>query len=139
MVEVANFERMIHDLGERIDQRRDPVVDTRFFEDSLHHLHDKIDQSATPHLTLERIDQAVEALSAQIAAKTAAFDSHALEGMVGVLLDRVDETRHTLHELAPGPPASAPGSEQTFVRSLADLRAEQRRSARRLRSPPGCR
>ena len=136
VVEVANFERMIHDLGERISQQRDPVVDTRFFEDSLRHLHDKLEQSSAPHLALERIDQAVEALSAQIAAKTASVDTHALESMVGELLHQLDETRHALHDLA-GASQRGPSGDEAFVRGIEDLRIEQSNADRRIQSALG--
>ena len=132
-VDPAAFETMIHDLGVRIDRRVNPVIDTRPLEQTLRSLHDKIEQNASPQLAAERIDQAVQALSDRMAFKTgAAPDIGALEQMVAELLAELDQTRQALHNVAA--PAVA---DETLVRGLADLRAEQSNADRRMQSTLG--
>jgi len=111
VVDVAAFEGMIRDLGVRIDRRPDPVIDTGPFEDTLNAIHDKIDRGV-------------------------ASDAGALERMVAELLAQLDETRQALSE-APGSSANVGGSDETLARGLADLRAEQSNSDRRIQSSLG--
>jgi localization factor PodJL len=111
VVEVGAFEGMIRDLGARLDRQPEPVVDMRPIEQTIRALHDKIDQSA-------------------------GAESAALEHMVAELLAQLDETRRALRD-APTPSANAPGADEAFVRSLADLRAEQGNSDRRIQSTLG--
>jgi localization factor PodJL len=134
-MDTAAVESMIHDLGARID-RLDPVIDTRPIEQTLRALHDKIDQGASPQVAVDRIDQAFEALSAQIASKAGASDSGALERMAAQLLAQLDETRRALRD-APAPPVHPASFDDAFVRSLADLRAEQSNADRRIQSALG--
>jgi localization factor PodJL len=110
-IDVGVFESMIHDLGARIDRRPDPVIDTRPLEQTLRSLHDKIDRGVAP-------------------------DTAGLERMVAELLAQLDETRRALRDAAP-PPADTVAVDDAFVRGLADLRAEQSNSDRRIQSTLG--
>ena len=110
-IDAGAFESMIRDLGARIDRLPDPVLDIRPLEQTLRALHDKIDRSA-------------------------GADSGALEHMVAELLAELDETRRALRE-APASAAQAPGADEAFARGLADLRAEQSNSDRRMQSTLG--
>jgi localization factor PodJL len=111
VVDVGVFEGMIRDLGNRIDRRPDPVIDTRPLEQTLRALHDKIDQGV-------------------------ASDGAALERMVAEMLAQLDETRRALHE-ASTPLPNASGAGDALARGLADLRAEQNNSDRRMQSTLG--
>ena len=111
VVDVAIFEGMIRDLATRIDRRPDPVIDTTPLEQTLSALHEKIDRGV-------------------------ASDAVALERMVAELLAQLDETRRALAEL-PSAAANPAAVDESFVRGLADLRAEQSNSDRRMQSTLG--
>ncbi|WP_158815306.1 SEL1-like repeat protein [Methylocapsa sp. S129] len=136
-IDAGAFESMIHDLGARIDRRPDPVIDTGLLEQTLRSLHDKIDRGPSSQQAVDRIDQAVEALSAQIASKGGASDTGALERMVAELLAQLDETRRALRDASSAPSANAVGADDAFIRGLADLRAEQSNSDRRIQTTLG--
>ena len=111
VVEVGAFEGMIRDLGARLDRQPEPIVDMRPIEQTIRALHDKIDQSA-------------------------AAEAGALERMVAELLAELDETRRALRD-APASSLNAPAADEAFARGLADLRAEQSNSDRRMQSTLG--
>src|SRR3984957_17082543 len=111
VVEVGAFEGIIRDLGARLDRQPEPIVDMRPIEQTIRALHDKIDQSA-------------------------AAEAGALERMVAELLAELDETRRALRD-APASSLNAPAADEAFARGLADLRAEQSNSDRRMQSTLG--
>jgi localization factor PodJL len=110
-IDAVALENMIHDLGARIDRRLAPVIDTGPLQQTLISLHDKID-------------------------KGAGSDNAALGRMVAELLAQLDETRRALREAATSRPDAA-AADDTFARGLADLRAEQTNSDRRIQSTLG--
>jgi localization factor PodJL len=153
-IDTSPIERMLSRVDAKLDAVARLPMDVRPLEDAVRELHDKLDLHETPRIDARVIEEAAELLAKRLdlrdgsgvdtealvnqiseihgrldALNSTADSNAALERTVAELLDELEATRRTLQSSA-----SAPNGGASMSGDIAELRAEQTNSDRRMQS-----
>jgi localization factor PodJL len=128
--DVRPLEHAVRELHEKLDFRDAPQIDVRVIEQAADLLAKRLDLREGSALDTEALVNQISEIHGRIdSLNSTAESAAALERTVAELLDELEATRKTLQS-----PAMAPSSAAAMIGDIAELRAEQKNSDRRMQA-----
>jgi localization factor PodJL len=129
-IDVRPLEEAVRDLHERLDLHDAPRIDARVIEEAAELLAKRLDLREGSGVDTEALVNQISEIHGRLDALNSTAESNAaLERTVAELLDELEATRKTLQSSASAPNDGAPMSSD-----IAELRAEQANSDRRMQA-----
>src|SRR5271156_4181087 len=129
-MDVRPLEHAVRELHEKLDFRDAPQIDVRVIEQAADLLAKRLDLREGSALDTEALVNQISEIHGRIdLLNSTAESAAALERTVAELLDELEATRKTLRS-----PTMAPNSAAPMIGDIAELRAEQKNSDRRMQA-----